>query len=206
MTTKLSDIISRCNETLEIAAKKIPKEVWKHSKGVAIINVTETGFVFSGQNGDGIVIKHNEDNTWGAPSALTFTGAGFGAVFGKGDKRILIFPMTERNLKTLTSNYKFELGGQFGLTAGPIGREASVGVDTGTQAFLSGTFQYVFSEGALIAAGVHHHLVDNLPNVNEAFYGKKVDSTELVMNPGTVEIPTGKGVEELHAKLTELSK
>jgi SH3 domain-containing YSC84-like protein 1 len=52
--------------------------------GIAIINVVEAGFVFSGNVGTGIIIARDGDgsNKWSPPSAIGLTGVGFGIMMG----------------------------------------------------------------------------------------------------------------------------
>ena len=82
---EMENIIECCNEALDAASGKvtIPGFVGKSCKGVAIITVLETGFIFSMSEGDGIVIRHNDDGTWGPPSAIRFTSYAAGTIFGK---------------------------------------------------------------------------------------------------------------------------
>lgn len=202
----METILKRCEKTLDgVGTTKIPKQVWKHCKGVAIINVTEIGFVFSLGEGDGIVVKHNDDGTWGAPSAVMFTGGGAGAVFGKGNKQILLFPMTEYGLKMLCANTKYDIGIQLGVAAGPVGREAALDAGaggTGAEVVLA----YVFENGVFLNVGMNNSFLDSVDSANKAFYGKKVEPVQIVDSPGAVTIPTGKGVEDFHSKLNALSK
>lgn len=81
--------------------------------------------------GDGVLLKHNDDSTWGPPSAMEFGGGSAGAVFGKADKQIFIFAMTEYGLSMLTSNTRYQLGVEIGLAIGPHGAEAEVGATAG---------------------------------------------------------------------------
>ena len=113
----METILSRCCDTIDAVAKKeIPKVAWKKCKGVAIINVTEIGFVFSVAEGDGVLFKHNDNGSWSAPSAKMFTGASGGAIFGRAQKRIVLMPMTNYTFNMLTANMKYELGAQIGLS------------------------------------------------------------------------------------------
>jgi lipid-binding SYLF domain-containing protein len=123
---EMENIIKRCNEALDLASAKasIPGFVWKHCKGVAIITVSETGFVFSMSEGDGVIIKHNDDGTWGPPSAVMFTGAATGTIFGKATKQIFLLAMTELGLKILSGQTSAELGVQLGVATGLYGCEA----------------------------------------------------------------------------------
>ena len=200
----MEQIIARCTETVDdVSKKEIPKGVWKACAGVAILNITDRGLIISVGDGDGVVIKHNkEDNTWGAPSCLMFTSASGGAIIGKAQKKLVLFPMTDYGLKQLTANTKYQLGGQLGLAAGPVGRDFAAGVDAGGHG-VNVTLSYVFSEGALLDVGITNNFIDNVSELNEAFYGKKATPNEIVFD-GAVDIPKGKGVEELQAKLAEI--
>lgn len=133
-----------------------------------------------------------------------FSGAGAGAVFGKANKTILLLPMTDHGVKMLTADTKYELGIQAGITAGPYGREASLAADAGGKG-VGATLSYVFSKGALVNIGYENNFIETVNEVNKAFYGKKASAIDIIFEPGTVDIPEGKGVEELHAKLGELS-
>ena len=200
----METILSRCCDTIDAVAKwEIPKVAWEKCKGVAIINVTEVGFVFSMAEGDGVLIKHNDDGTWGAPSALSFAGSSGGAVFGKGNKRILLFPMTNHGLKLLCSKTKYDLGAQAGVALGPFGREAQLDVGAGGTG-VEITWSYVFEDGAFLNVGINNYFTSVVPSINQSFYGKMMDPIDLVMH-GAATAPEGKGVEEIHAKLSELA-
>jgi lipid-binding SYLF domain-containing protein len=203
----MEKIIERCNMALDEAATKtsISGWVWKTCKGVAVITISETGFVFSFSEGDGVVIKKNDDGTWGAPSALKFFGAAGGAIFGKATKQVFLFPMTEHGLKMLSGQSSVELGVQMGIAAGPYGREAEAdAMFGGTGADM--TYAYSFEKGAIINIGLHSYQIEAVNEVNAEFYGKPAKPLDIVMTPDTVKVPMGKGVEEMREKLAALSK
>ena len=205
---EMERIIKRCNEAIDVAAAKasIPHFVWKHCKGVAIITVSETGFVFSISGGDGVVIRHEYDEgTWGPPSAVMFTGAAAGAIFGKATKQIFLFPMTELGLKMLSGHTSVELGVQMGVAAGPYGREAETGANVGGSG-ADITYSYTFEKGAMVNVGFNGYAIHARNDTNEDFYGVDKFVMDIVLTPGTVDIPKGKGVEEMHEKLAQLSK
>lgn len=152
-----------------------------------------------------MVIKHNDDDTWGAPSALEFGGASAGAIFGRANKQIFLFPMSEYCLKMLTSKTRYQLGVEFGLAVGSHGGEAEAGATAGGKG-IGGTITYTFADGALLNVGYNNYFVSNCEDINNTFYGKEVDPTDLVMKSGTVDVPKGKGVEDLQKKLGDLSE
>jgi lipid-binding SYLF domain-containing protein len=204
---EMEKIIKRVNEALDTASGKarIPDFIWKRCKGVAIINVSEIGFVFSMSTGDGVVIQHKEDGTWGPPSAIKFSGGAAGAIFGKGTKHIFLFPMTFLGFQMLTGQTSFELGVQMGVAVGPYGREAEVGANLGG-AGADITYSYVFEEGAILDIGVNAYMISAENKVNGDFYNTHKSAMDVIMLEGAVDIPQGKGVEELHEKLAQLSK
>jgi lipid-binding SYLF domain-containing protein len=163
------------------------------------------GFAIAKSNGDGVLLKHNDDGSWGPPSALEFGGTSAGAIFGKGKKQIFIFPMNEYGLSLLTSNTRYQLGVEIGLAIGPNGGEAEAGASAGGRG-MGSTLTYTFENGVLLDIGCNNYFVQNKQKINNAFYGKEVSPTDLVMKAGSVDIPEGKGVEDLHNKLSALSQ
>lgn len=205
MSNEMEKILTRASEALgKVQKSPIPKFLWKTCKGVVLINFTEIGFVFSYNEGDGIVIKSNEDGTWGAPSALMYTGVGAGAIFGKGNKTLVMFPCTDYALNMFTAENKWQLGAQVGAAAGPVGTEINANVDAGGHgADLSagGLFYYVLSEGVLLDVGIQNNFISTVDKVNEEFYGKKVSATDIVNKADAVEMPESPALDKLRTEL-----
>ena len=205
MSPPMEEVIKKCIETADFVSKtEIPRSVWEMCAGVVIINTDVVAFGFSVGEGAGIVIKRNADSggTWGAPACVKFTSGGAGASLGIGSKKIILFPMTNYGLEQFTADNRFELGAQFGLATGKFGRELDITAaagDKGANICLS----YVFSEGALLEVGVNSTFIDRAIEANEKFYGKNVSPHDIIFQEGAVDVPEGKGVEELKAKLTE---
>jgi lipid-binding SYLF domain-containing protein len=208
MNLNMEKIIESCNEVLDddVTKNGIPDHVWKSCKGVAIITASEIGFVYAVSEGDGLVIKKNDDGTWGAPSNLRFGGNAAGAIMGKATKQIFLFPMTDHELKRFFTKTLAERqrGGQIGIAVGPVGREAEAGANMRQSEDV--TFSYTFQKGAMMNIGYNDYVLEAVDKKNEDFYGKTAKAIDIVMTPGTVEVPTGKGIEELHEKLAALSK
>lgn len=190
----------------DVAKKEIPADVWLYCKGVCVITATEAGFVFSYGEGDGIVIKKNDDGTWGAPSACMVTGFGAGAVFGKAKKQVILFPMTEHDLRLLCSKNKFDVGGQLGLAIGKLGRETSIDVGVSEES-VGLTYSYIFEDGVYLNVGANNYILSSVDQANTEYYGKQAEAHDIVLDkPDTVTIPKDKGTEELHEKLASFLK
>jgi len=67
---------------------------------------------------------------------------------------------------------KFELGGEAGVAAGPVGREASASTNPHLSA---GILSYSRSKGAYIGAALKGAVISPDNDLNEAVYGMKAD-------------------------------
>jgi lipid-binding SYLF domain-containing protein len=74
---------------------------------------------------------------------------------------------------------KFELGGEVGISAGPVGREAAASTNPRLDA---GILSYSRSKGAFIGAALKGAVITPDNDLNEAVYGKKAD--DLLKGPG----------------------
>lgn len=202
-------ILARATEAVgNIDKSIIPNFMFKWAKGIAIVNFTEVGFIFSLNDGDGIVIKKNEDGTWGAPSFLEYDGAGCGAIFGKGKKTIVIFALDSYSLNQLTADVKYQIGAQVGAAAGKYGTQYEANANAGGHGAnidLTGAQYYCLSEGALLDVGIQNNFITTRNDINEAFYGKKVPAKDIVNKPGAVELPQNEALEKFRTELAALS-
>jgi lipid-binding SYLF domain-containing protein len=73
---------------------------------------------------------------------------------------------------------KFELGGEAGVAAGPVGREATGSTDALLQA---GMLSYSRSKGLFAGVSLKGSYISPDNNLNEAFYGMKGE--DLIKNP-----------------------
>jgi CubicO group peptidase (beta-lactamase class C family) len=107
-----------------------------------------------------------------------------------------------------TAHTKWQLGAQIAAAAGPVGREYNINLDAGGHgvgASASPLFYYVHEDGVLLDVGIQDNFISSVPEINRAFYGKKVEADDIVNKPGAVEIPMHHGVEALQALLAGLS-
>jgi lipid-binding SYLF domain-containing protein len=109
--------------------------------------------------------------------------------------------MTESKLKMLSGETACEMGVKLGIAVGPHGGEKKLG----QARHEADTYLYMFEKGAMINIGWGDSRVDVYKKVNDEFYGKSASPLDIVMTPGAVEVPTGKGIEEMHEKLVALS-
>jgi lipid-binding SYLF domain-containing protein len=168
----------------------IPKELLDKAEAVAVFpGVIRAAFIVGGRGGDGVVSRRTAGG-WSAPAFFNLGGGSFGAQIGASKTDIVLLFMNEGGLKGLLED-KFEIGGEAGVAAGPVGRSASASTNlTADAAILS----YAKSKGAYIGAALKGVVINPDNNLNEAIYsGKKAGDIlgEGSMNMAMTSAPAG---------------
>lgn len=99
-------------------AKHIPKGLFKQSKGVMLITAREGAFLVSNTSGNGVLLAHNEDGSWGAPMAVHLNAFGLGATFGYANHDIVIIMNHFAMNRLLDGRGETRLGVEAGFVCG----------------------------------------------------------------------------------------
>ncbi len=157
------------NEIMSKPDKAIPKELLEQAEAVAVFpGVLKAAFIFGGRGGDGVVSRRTRTG-WSAPAFFKMGGGSFGAQIGASKTDYVLLFMNEGALKGLLED-KFEIGGEAGVSAGPIGRAASVSSNVTLDAAI---LSYSRSKGAFIGAALKGVVINPDNDLNEAIYGMK---------------------------------
>jgi lipid-binding SYLF domain-containing protein len=148
----------------DIHFKGIPAALMRDAAGVAVIpHVVKAGLVVDGRFGRGVVLAHRPDGSWGDPLFLTLAG-------GESTDVVLVFKTRESLDRLLKGKDKLTLGGDVGVAAGPLGRQAEADTDPRLKAEI-----YSYSRSRGLFAGVSLEgsalLIDR--KANDAFYGPR---------------------------------
>jgi lipid-binding SYLF domain-containing protein len=105
------------------ADQAIPQAILDKAEAVIIVpGVIRAAFGIGGRGGRGIVSRRTA-NGWSEPAFIKIGGGSFGLQIGATSTDYILLVMNETGLKGLMAD-GFELGGEAGAVAGPIGREA----------------------------------------------------------------------------------
>ncbi len=168
-TRRSNDAATVFNEIMRAADNTIPKELIDKSQAIAVFpGVLKAAFIFGGREGRG-VISRRTDAGWTAPAFFNLGGGSFGAQIGADKTDYVLLIMNERGLAGLLSD-KFEIGGDVGVAAGPVGREASAATDAQLKAEI---LTYSRSKGLFAGVALKGTAITPDNNLNEAFYGMK---------------------------------
>ncbi len=162
------------NQIMRTPDKAIPRELLDSADAVAVFpDVLKAAFIVGGRKGQGLISRRTP-NGWGAPVFFNVTGGSFGAQIGASSTDFVLLFMNEDAMKGLVED-KFEIGGEIGVAAGPVGR--TVGAST-TPTLDAGILTYSRSKGAFIGASLKGVAITPDNDLNEAIYG--MEANELV--------------------------
>jgi lipid-binding SYLF domain-containing protein len=166
-----SDAAKVFTEIMNVRDKAIPKELLDKAEAIAVFpGVLKAAFIFGGRGGQG-VISRRQKNGWSAPAFFNLNGGSFGAQIGAQKNDYVFLIMNEDGLKGLLED-KFEMGGEAGIVAGPVGREVAASTNATLDA---GILSYSRSKGAFIGAALKGVAISPDNDLNKAVYGMKAN-------------------------------
>jgi lipid-binding SYLF domain-containing protein len=158
-------------EVMNVKDQAIPKELLDKAEAIAVFpGVVKAAFIVGGRGGQGVISRRVKGG-WSAPAFFNLSGGSFGPQIGAQKTDYIFLIMNNDGIEGLLKD-KFELGGEAGVAAGPIGREAAAATNPRLNA---GILSYSRSKGAYIGAALKGAVISPDNDLNEAVYGKKAD-------------------------------
>lgn len=175
-------------QIMNVKDKAIPKELLDKAEAIAVFpDVVKAAFIFGGKGGQGVISKRTPKG-WTAPAFFNISGGSFGAQIGATKTDYVLLIMNEAGLKGVLED-KFELGGEVGVAAGPVGREAAASTNLTLDA---GILSYSRSKGAFIGAALKGAVISPDNDLNEAVYQGMKAKEVLTNNSMTLtQMPAG---------------
>jgi lipid-binding SYLF domain-containing protein len=187
-TRHSSDAAKVFTEIMNVREKAIPKELLDKAEAIAVFpGVIKAAFIFGGKGGQGVISKRTPKG-WSAPAFFNLSGGSFGAQIGATKTDYVLLIMNQDGLNGLLKD-KFEIGGEVGVAAGPVGREAAASTNPRLDA---GILSYSRSKGAFIGAALKGAVISPDNDLNEAVYNGKKAKDVLTDNSMTLtQMPAG---------------
>ena len=165
---RVSDATDVLDQLLRIPEKSIPPSLLARAYAVAVVpNVIKAGFIFGARRGKGIIVVRQDDETWSNPAFVTLTGGSVGWQAGVESSDIILVFKTRKGVTNI-SNGKLTLGAEASVSAGPVGRTASVATDV---QFKAEVMSYSRSRGLFAGVALDGSGVTMDRKANTAFYG-----------------------------------
>ena len=180
-----SEAAETFTEVMNVKDKAIPKELLDTAEAIAVFpGVIKAAFLVGGRGGQGVISRRVKGG-WTAPAFFNLGGGSFGPQIGAQKTDYILLIMNESGLNGLLKD-KFELGGEVGISAGPVGREAAASTNPRLDA---GILSYSRSKGAFIGAALKGAVITPDNDLNEAVYGKKADDVLRRTNLTFAQMP-----------------
>jgi SH3 domain-containing YSC84-like protein 1 len=174
-------------QIMNVRDRAIPKELLDKAEAIAVFpDVIKAAFIFGGKGGQGLISRRTAKG-WSAPAFFNISGGSFGAQIGASKTDYVLLFMNQEGLKGLLED-KFELGGEVGIAAGPVGREAAASTNTTLDA---GILSYSRSKGAFIGAALKGAVISPDNHLNEAVYNVKASEVLTGKAMTLTQMPAG---------------
>ncbi|KAI4271282.1 MAG: hypothetical protein L6R38_006898 [Xanthoria sp. 2 TBL-2021] len=157
--------------------KKIPSEVIRKAKGLAIFTTMRTGLWVSGAGGSGIVVGRTADGGWSPPSGIMLHTAGLGFLVGVDIYDCVLVINTEKAMEAF-STVRCTLGGEVSAVAGPMGAGAIL--ETEVHKRQAPVWTYLKSRGFYAGVQVDGTIVIERTDENERFYGERIKVADIL--------------------------
>jgi lipid-binding SYLF domain-containing protein len=157
--------------------------------------IVKAGFIFGGSGGRAVLIaKDAKSGKWVGPAFYALATASVGFQAGVSVSETITLVMTDKGMNSLLSP-SFKMGGDASVAAGPVGAGATSNIVADLIAFSRAKGVY----GGLNLDGT---VVNTSDDWNEAYYGKKVQSPDILIRMSVQNA----GADKLLAEITKAAK
>ena len=149
------------------------------AKGVLIApQIVKAGFIFGGSGGRAVLVaKDPASGRWNGPAFYALATASVGFQAGVEVSEAITLVMTDKGMNSVLAP-SFKIGGDASVAAGPVGAGAKSDIVADLVAFSRAKGVY----GGLNLDGT---VVNTSDDWNQAYYGQKVTSTDILVRATT---------------------
>ncbi len=173
------------DEIMGVRERGIPRNLLDRAEAIAVFpGVIKAAFIVGGRGGQGLISRRVRGG-WSAPAFFNLGGGSVGLQIGASKTDYVMLIMNEEGVRGLMED-KFELGGEMGVAAGPVGREAAASTNITLDA---GILSYSRSKGLFAGVALKGAVINPDNDLNEAIYEGKKASAVLDQERDVNEMP-----------------
>ena len=173
------------DEIMGVRERGIPRNLLDRAEAIAVFpGVIKAAFIVGGHGGQGVISRRARGG-WSAPAFFNRGGGSVGLQFGASKTDYVMLIMNDEGVRGLMED-KFELGGEMGVAAGPVGREAAASTNLTLDA---GILSYSRSKGLFAGIALKGAVINPDNDLNEAVYEGKKASAVLEQERDVNEMP-----------------
>ena len=156
------------------------------------MTVVKAGFIFSGKGGHGVVVART-NRGWSGPSFVGTGGAGWGLQAGVQATDFIFVLNNNAAVRAFSKGGNVTLGADASVAAGPVGRDAHVGV-----APTAAIYAYSRTKGLFAGASLEGAVLVTRKGANQSYYGRPVNARDILSG----RVPPPPGAARLRAALS----
>lgn len=157
--------------------KKIPIEVIRNAKGLAIFTTMRAGLWVSGAGGSGVLLARTSTGEWSPPSGIMLHTAGLGFLVGVDIYDCVVVINSQKALEAF-SKIRCTIGGEISAVAGPVGIGGVV--ETEVHKRQAPLWTYLKSRGFYAGVQVDGTIVIERTDENERYYGERIGVADIL--------------------------
>ncbi len=153
------------------------RDLIKDARGVFVApQILKGAFIVGAAGGSGVfVARDSKSGKWIGPAFYTIGEASFGLQIGGNASEVILLAMTERGVKAMLES-SVKLGGDVGVTAGPVG----MGAAASTANLSADIVSFGRSKGLYAGISLDGAIVKTRNGWNSAYYGKTTTATDIL--------------------------
>jgi lipid-binding SYLF domain-containing protein len=153
---------------MRVPDKAIPRDLLARAKAIAVFpQVIKVALTVGGEGGRGVISRH-VGTGWGNPVFVRAGGGSVGLQIGASSTDFFLLLMNDESVDGLMKD-KFELGGEAGIAAGPVGRNVGAATDALMHAEI---LSYSRSRGLFAGVNVKGIVLKPEDDLNVAVYNQ----------------------------------
>ena len=118
--------------------------------------------------------------TWYGPSFITMKGVSYGLQFGVQSTALVLVINNDEGMEQFRGSQEFTLGGDIGIAAGPIGRQAGASTDVQLK---SAIYSYSMSKGLFAGFSLEGAIIETDHEANRAYWQRTLSPEEILEFP-----------------------
>lgn len=167
------------------------------AKGVIIFpSLYKGSYIFGIQSGNGILLSHNANGTWSAPSFVVMSDVSFGFQAGGQVTTGMLILMEQQYVDDALSD-KLTLSADISAAIGPVGHSAQLDRSTHTK----GIIYAAYTQGLAFSMALESGTILINKDRNRSYYGTDATPAEIIA--GTVD---NSGSQGLRNKLAQYAQ
>lgn len=176
---------------------RIPPEVIRNAKGLAIFTTLRAGLTWSHASGSGVVVSKMPNGEWSPPSGILNHMVGYGFVAGADIYDCVAVINSDKGMEGFT-RVRTTLGGEVSAAVGPLGGGGRV--ESEMLKRQAPVWTYTKSKGLYVGVQLNGTVIVERKGENERFYGVKGVRHQQIL-AGEVDPGASKGIVELKETL-----